>query len=138
MNRERARAQLMKHEGIRLRPYVDTVGKTTIGIGRNLTDRGVSYDEAMFLLDNDIDRAEADLDANLPWWRKMNAVRQLVLLDMCFNLGISRLLTFKSALRNMELRRYRVASEDMLDSKWARQVGQRALTLAAMMRTGRA
>lgn len=137
MNRTKLRAQLIDHEGLRLKPYTDTTGHVTIGVGRNLDGRGISEAEAFALLDNDIERCEAELDANLPWWRKMSEVRQRVLLDMCFNLGITKLLEFKNTLRNMELRRYRVAAEGMLDSKWARQVGRRATNLAAMMRSGK-
>ena len=84
--------QLRKHEGNRKFPYVDTVGKVTIGVGRNLTDVGLSGNEIDILLKNDIDRAVADLDRELSWWRKLNEARQRVMIDLCFNLGIGSLL----------------------------------------------
>lgn len=128
--------QLVAHEGLRLKPYKCTAGKTTIGVGRNLDDVGITEEEARFLLANDIERCKADLDANLPWWRGLNETRQRVLLDMCFNLGITRLLQFKNTLSAVRAGDFTNAARGMLDSKWATQVGKRATTLASMMMTG--
>lgn len=128
--------QLIFHEGEERFPYVDTVGKITIGVGRNLTDRGLSRDEVRFLLKNDIDLCKADLDMHLPWWRNLNEVRQRVLIDMCFNLGITRLMGFKTTLALIEAGEYQAASLQMLRSKWAKQVKGRALRLAKMMEEG--
>lgn len=131
---------LFEEEGLRLFPYVDTVGKTTIGIGRNLTDTGISEAEAGFLLHNDIDRTERALDGALPWWRALDPVRQLVLLDMAFNMGLGHegkgLLSFRNTLRAMRERRWSDAAAGMEASKWARQTGRRARRLTAMMRSG--
>ncbi len=136
MNRDELRSMLVLHEGLRLHPYQCTAGKTTIGVGRNLEDVGISQDEAMYLLERDIDRVEADLDARMPWWREMTPARQAVLADMCFNLGIGRLSGFVNTLKAMREGRYADASTGMLDSLWATQVGARAQRLAKMMREG--
>lgn len=130
------KTQLIKHEGLRFKPYLDSVGVLTIGVGRNLHDKGISKAEALHLLDNDILGTLADLDAKLPWWRDMAEARQLVLADMAFNLGITRLLTFKNALAAMKAGDYPAAADGMLASLWAQQVGTRAHTLAKMMRDG--
>lgn len=128
--------QLILHEGKKGKPYTDTVGKLTIGVGRNLTDVGITDEEILYLLGNDIRAVEAHLNYALPWWVGLNDVRRRVLIDMCFNLGITKLLTFKNTLRAMQEARYGDAAEGMLNSLWAKQVGQRAVRLAKMMRTG--
>lgn len=131
---------ITRHEGVRLKPYRDSVGKLTLGIGRNLDDVGITVSEAQYLLENDLGRVCADLDSRLPWWRTLDLVRQMVVQDMAFNLGIGGLLGFTQMLAHVEAGRYPEAAGEMLDSRWARQVGdepgQRAHTLAAMMRTG--
>ncbi|MCR1770736.1 glycoside hydrolase family protein [Burkholderia glumae] len=128
--------ELTRDEGRRLKPYVDTVGKITIGVGRNLTDVGISDDECDLLLTHDVASAVAWLDAELPWWCRLDPVRQRVVVNMAFNLG-AKLLTFKNTLGAMERGDYAVAAAGMLASKWARQVGARADRLAGMMRAGR-
>ncbi|SIT68805.1 MULTISPECIES: lysozyme [Burkholderiaceae] len=80
-------AELSRDEGRRLKPYLDTVGKTTIGVGRNLTDVGIAESECDLLLENDVMRSVVWLDRHLPWWRSLDAVRQRVLINMAFNLG---------------------------------------------------
>ena len=92
--------QLIQHEGLLLKPYMDTVGKITIGCGRNLSDVGISHAEAMMLLDHDLDAAVADL-ASFPWFATLDAVRQRAVCDMRFNLGPSRFRSFKRMLRMM-------------------------------------
>ncbi|BBE08565.1 lysozyme [Mycoavidus cysteinexigens] len=128
-------AELKRDEGERFKPYFDTVGKITIGVGRNLTDGGISQSECEILLNNDIENTLAWLDRSLPWWRTLDAVRQRVLIHMAFNLG-GNLLTFRNTLSAMQRNDYAAAANEMLASKWATQVGQRALRLANMMRTG--
>jgi len=120
----------------RVFPYKDTVGKTTIGVGRNLDDEGISDDEAMTLLRNDITEHLAALDQQLPWWRGMDEVRQRVIANMAFNMGIETLLTFKNTLAAMERGDYDAAANGMSASAWARQVGVRATRLVEMMRDG--
>lgn len=136
MNVDKLAAQLTIDEGCRPRIYTDTVGKITGGVGRNLTDRPFSHDEIALMLKNDIAIVETDLDRTLPWWRSMSEARQNVLANMAFNLGINRLLGFTNTLATMKAGRYDAAALGMLDSTWAKQVGQRAIRLAAAMRKG--
>jgi lysozyme len=136
MNRDELANQLMVDEGMRLKPYKDTVGKWTIGVGRNLDDVGISKSEAMMLLGGDIDVACAQLDRALPWWRTMTDKRQQVLANMAFNMGINKLQGFVNTLRAMKEGRYDDAAAGMLNSLWAKQVGARAERLAKMMREG--
>lgn len=136
MNSEKLAAQLEIDEGKRNRIYTDTVGKVTAGVGRNLTDRPFSEDEIQLMLSNDIKTVESDLDKNCQWWRGMSEARQNVLGNMCFNVGINRLLGFSKTLAAMKAGLYDEAAKEMLDSKWAQQVGQRAQRLAAMMIKG--
>ena len=130
--------RLLEHdEGLRLKPYKDTAGKTTIGVGRNLDDVGISEAEAMVLLANDIARTQADLDRLLPWWRSLDEVRQTVLVDMGFNLGVAELATWRVTLGYVRTGQYGSAAEAMRNSQpWAAQVGARAQTLATLMETG--
>jgi lysozyme len=136
MNYERLKDELIRDEGIRLKPYRDTVGKLTVGCGRNLDDDGISSEEALYLLENDIREVEEQLDEALPWWRKLSEPRQRVLLNMGFNLGVKGLLGFHHALTLTEEGRYDEAALAMLSSAWAVQVGARAHRLAQMMREG--
>jgi len=130
------KAQLMKHEGLRLKPYQCTAGKWTIGVGRNIQDRGITEAEAMHLLDNDIDECQEELDRIIPWWIEKPAYVQLVLINMIFNLGATRLLGFKKFLKAVEENNFDLASTEMLDSKWAEQVGQRSIELSEFMKNG--
>ena len=136
MSRDQLRAQIAKHEGLRLHPYQDTVGKWTIGFGRNLSDNGITRAEALLLLDHDIDDAMRDLMARFPWTATLDTVRFAVLVEMCFNLGIARLAGFKNTLRAVERGDYDAAAKGMLASKWASQVKGRAVTMARQMRSG--
>lgn len=136
MNLQEMKAQLVRHEGLRLKVYNDSIGIPTIGVGRNLQDVGISENEAMMLLDNDLINVFEDLDRSCPWWRQMSTYRQMALADMAFNMGINRLLGFKKTLAAMQEGRYEDAAVEMLDSKWAKQVGKRAGTLAEMMKEG--
>lgn len=136
MDPKRLQAQLITDEGSRARIYTDTVGKVTGGVGRNLTDRGFSQDEIDLMLRNDIALSERELDRVLPWWRKLNDVRQEVLVNMMFNMGAPRLLGFKKFLKYGEAGRWDAAAAEMLDSKWAEQVGDRAKRLAKKFREG--
>jgi lysozyme len=128
-------AELCRDEGVRLKPYLDTVGKTTIGVGRNLTDVGISQAECDALLENDIARITAWLDRNLPWWTGLDAVRQRVIVNMAFNMQ-GGLLSFVNTLAAMQRGDYATAANGMLASRWATQVGARATRLADMMRNG--
>lgn len=129
--------QLRLHEGERLKPYRCTAGKLTIGIGRNLEDRGITAEESAYLLGNDITGFYAALLRELPWVAHLDDVRQRVLLDMAFNMGIGGLLTFKNTLATIKAGDYEKAAGMMLESRWAEQVGQRADRLSRMMFTGK-
>jgi lysozyme len=133
MNADQLAAQLVIDEGCKLKPYRDTVGKLTIGIGRNLDDVGISQAEAVALLGADISKVSAQLDSTLPWWREMSDRRQQVLANMAFNMGINSLLTFKNTLAAMKAGDYRATAAGMRASKWAGQVGARAERLAKIM-----
>ncbi len=129
--------ELKRDEGQRLEPYLDTVGKITIGVGRNLSDAGISDSECRLLLENDVRSTLIWLDHYLPWWRALDAVRQRVMINMAFNLR-GKLLTFDNALAAIQRADYAAAANAMLASKWRNQVGARAQRLANMMCTGKA
>lgn len=137
MDYELIKSQLEAHEGVRLKPYEDSVGKLTIGIGRNLEDKGLSRNEAEFLLENDIDQVVRELDKNIPWWSTLPSVQQAVLINMGFNLGVPELMSFRRMLGAIKRHDWEEAAQEMLDSEWASQVGDRASELAGQMRTGR-
>ncbi len=128
--------QLKAHEGLRLKPYRDSVGKLTVGVGRNLDDTGLREGEAMFLCFCDVHVVEQALDARLPWWRRLDAPRRAVLIDMGFNMGVAGLCGFADMLAAVQGGRFAEAADAMLRSRWAGQVGRRAATLSRMMRTG--
>ena len=130
--------QLNRHEGVRTHAYQCTANMTTVGVGRNIDEDGglgLSVDEIEFLLKNDIKRCKQEL-ITLPWFPEIDSVRQDALINLCFNLGITRLLGFKNALNAMSVGDYEKAAEEFLDSRWAVQVGNRALDVAHMIRTG--
>jgi lysozyme len=127
--------QLRRDEGWRTYPYKDTVGKQTIGYGRNLDDVGISPAEGDFLLANDIKAATVALESHFPWVMGLDSVRQGVLLNMVFNIGIGGLAGFKETLAKVEAGDYAGAAQ-MLSSKWAQQVGHRAVRLALQMQSG--
>jgi lysozyme len=128
--------QLIRDEGIRLKPYRDSFGKLTIGVGRNLDDVGITKDEAVFLLHNDIRAAEDAVFKALSWTVNIDPIRRAVLVNMAFNMGIGGLLAFKHTLELVKLGKYEEASDEMLNSHWAEQVGARAARLSVQMRTG--
>ena len=133
----RIKAQLVRHEGLRLKPYRCTAGKLTIGIGRNLDDRGISRKEAYAMLERDIQDCEQWLIDKIPEiYNNLDEVRQSVLLNMCFNLGIKGLLEFKNTLAFVKAGDWERAAKGMLASKWAKQVGMRAIELSELMRKG--
>lgn len=136
-DRMKLAAQLQRHEALKLKPYVDTVGKLTIGIGRNLDDTGITEAEALYLLEGDIDRVTRGLVARYPtWFPELDPVRQAVLVNMGFNLGLGGLASFTKMLAAIAAKQYGQASDEMIVSKWAQQTGHRAGELAAQMRTG--
>lgn len=125
---------LARDEGLSLELYPDSVGKITIGFGRNIEDRGISMDEAALMLKNDIAHARESCE-KFSWYAELDPKRQDVVLNMMFNLGETRFRSFKLMIAGLELRDYDYAAREMLDSKWAQQVGVRASRLAAIMRS---
>ena len=135
---ERIKEQLVRHEGLRLKPYRCTAGKLTIGIGRNLDDCGISQSEDYVMLINDIMNCEKQLQSKIPdIYNGLDEVRKSVLLNMCFNLGINGLLGFKNTLAFVKAGDWERAANGMLVSRWAKQVGRRAIELSELMRKGK-
>tara|TARA_X000001316_G_C912337_1_gene27389 strand:+ start:85 stop:573 length:489 start_codon:yes stop_codon:yes gene_type:complete len=155
--REHLIEKLIQHEGLKLQVYQDTLGIDTIGIGRNLQDRGISDGEledmdipnieyvykngitevdAMILAENDIIIVEDELVRAHSCVEDLDSVRQLVLVDMAFNMGVPRLCKFKKMWAAIHESDFDNASAEMLDSLWATQVGNRARKLAEAMKTG--
>jgi len=128
--------QLKRDEGVRLKPYQDSVGKLTIGVGRNLDDVGITPDEADLLLANDVAHASKMLEQSLPWTQGLDDARLGVLLNMTFNMGIGSLMQFRTTLGKIQSGDYAGAAKAMLDSKWAEQVGGRAYRLSIQMESG--
>lgn len=135
MNRERLLDTIMRHEGLRLYPYKDTVGKLTIGVGRNLDDNGISETEALYMLNNDIDDVVEEAKS-FWWWEELDDVRQEVVLNMLFNLGLPTFKQFINTIKAIEEQNWNRAAKEMLDSRWAKQVGVRAIELSDAMRKG--
>lgn len=128
--------QLIDHEGLELKPYRCTAEKLTIGVGRNIEDRGITEDEARYLLKNDIKIVEDELLEKKPVVAGLDAVRQRVLVDMGFNLGIPTLLKFQNMWAAIEEEDFQTAADEAMDSRWAKQVGRRAERLCQAMATG--
>lgn len=136
MNIQRLKETLERHEGLRLKPYKDSVGKLSIGIGRNLDDNGIAEEEARYLLHHDLVDAIGDCRTHLPWFDELNDIRKEVMVNMMFNLGWRRLSTFRKMFRAISEQEFEWAAQECLDSKWATQVGDRAIELSEALRTG--
>jgi lysozyme len=129
-------ADLRRDEGLRLKPYRCTAGRLTIGYGRNLDDAGITAEEAEFLLRNDVRRVFVELDRDMPWWRDLSPGRQRALANMAVNLGLPRLKEFRLMLSALRRGDYEEAARQALDSRWARQVGDRARRIAGLLGPG--
>jgi lysozyme len=133
--------QLIRHEGLRLKPYRCPAGKLTIGVGRNIEDRGITRGEALVMLKNDIAGASADVDSLLDEFgiRKweLNQAQLDALTNMAFNLGQKRLSGFKKMFAAIKDGNFDLAAAEILNSKYARDVGQRAVELANQMSSGK-
>jgi len=133
---DKLRQQIRMHEGVEHKVYEDTEGIKTVGVGRNLEDRGLSDDEIDYLLSNDIDICVKELEQTFDWYDDLDDIRKRVLIDMMFNLGMPRLKGFVNMLKAIEAGAWKNAAVEMLDSKWAEQVGNRASRLSEMMESG--
>ena len=137
MNIQKLVEQLKVEEGLRLKPYVDTVGKVTIGYGKNLTDNGITEVQALDFLMEEINQVMEELPPKISFWNGLSEVRQRVLADMAFNMGVPTLLSFKKMLTYLKLGEYNLAADQMENSLWYEQVKGRAVKLTKMMRTGK-
>jgi lysozyme len=132
--------ELVRDEGEVLHAYQDSEGYWTIGVGILIDKRrggGITREESRYLLANRINSKMTELDKAVSWWRTLSPVRQRVLLNMAFNLGVQGLLDFKNTLAAVKEGRYDDAALGMKKSRWASQVGARADRLIEMMKTGR-
>ncbi len=127
---------ISRHEGLRLDLYKCPADKWTIGYGRNLEDNGIREDEALLMLNNDIDQVLHECQRAFDWFDRLDNPRQDVVLDMVFNLGLTRFRGFKKMIRALSDGDYITAAEEMMDSRWAKQVKTRAITLRQIMITG--
>jgi len=127
---------LKRHEGVKDTLYKCTADKWTIGVGRNLEDVGLSEDEIDYLLQNDIERTKNLIERYMPWYSDLDEVRQEALINFVFNVGIGTAMKFKNAMAALEAHDYDTAAVEMMDSNWAKQVGNRAEEVTEMIRTG--
>lgn len=128
--------QLKRDEGLKLTAYHDSLGKVTVGYGRCLETKGITRDEAEYLLANDIAEVTISLAKAIPWMTALDEPRRAVLQNMAFNLGVPGVLKFANTLACIKAGDFNAAADAMLASKWATQVGDRAKRLAEQMRTG--
>ena len=122
---------------MRLKPYLCSSKKLTIGIGRNLEDVGISEDEAETLLRHDIIEATNQLLNAFPWVGALNDARGSAMINFTFNVGIGTVKKFTNTLAYMEAGEWDKAADEMMDSKWAKQVGNRAIEVTEQIRTGK-
>ena len=130
---------LRKHEGVETHAYKCSSGKTTVGVGRNIeagSGPGLSNNEIDYLLANDVERVNKELVNTFSWYKDLDIVRKDAMTDLCFNIGLPRMMGFKKALAAMAIEDYETAAAEFLDSRWAKQVGSRSVTITDMVRSG--
>lgn len=134
---DKLKASIKRHEGCRLVPYRDTQGFLTVGYGRNLSSKGISQNEAEYLLQSDLAEALSIAEGQ-KWWAnvKDNDARARAFVEIIFNLGLGTLAYFRKALAAALQNDWDACSNELLDSLWAKQVGKRAEELALMIKTG--
>lgn len=121
MDLTKLKQSIKKHEGLRLKPYECSKGKLTIGFGRNLEDRGITTLEAETMLERDLLDTKLELEDSIKFFHKLDDIRQNVLIEMAYNMGVSNLLEFRNTLKFMEKSDFINASIEMLNSKWHRE-----------------
>jgi len=138
MTRATLKAQLRVDEGVKRALYWDTakIPKATIGVGRNLTDKGISDKAVEFLLDEDVDETIAAANRLWPWWTKLSDARQDAFLNWLFNLGPGRAAGFPKFLAALQAGKYEQAAVELETSAWDKQVGARADRIIAKIRKG--
>ena len=129
---------LRKHEGVRDKVYLCSAGYETIGVGRNISEDGLglSDDEINYLLINDIKRVREELTEEYYWFAGLDEARQDAMIDISFNLGQTRLRGFVKSLEAMAREDFDTAADEFMDSKWSEQVGERAVEVTEIIRTG--
>ncbi len=134
--KEKLKELLKKHEGLRLFPYKCTAGKLTIGYGRNIEDRGITIQEAEYLLNNDIEKVVPEAKTLVSNWDDLSENRQTVLANMTFQMGIDGMRKWKNTLATIEKEDFKAAAYNMRLSLWAKQTPKRAEELIKMMEEG--
>ena len=129
INEDKLVEQLKRHEGIKLKPYHCSMNKLTIGIGRNIEDVGISMDEAEYLLRNDISNCYEQA-STFNWFNSAPEPVQSAVVNLIFNMGFAKLCAFKLTLGHLERQEYQFAGAELLNSRYAEQVGQRAIEIA--------
>lgn len=135
MDMDRLRKTIIRHEGSRLKMYQDTLGIWTIGVGHNIQEKGISPDVMALILEEDLAESIADLKRNISFFSDLPEQIQEALVNLCFNMGIPRLLQFKKTLAYLRDEDFKSAANELLDSRYAAQVGQRAIEISDMIRT---
>tara|TARA_R110002153_G_scaffold57817_6_gene158819 strand:+ start:910 stop:1338 length:429 start_codon:yes stop_codon:yes gene_type:complete len=136
MDAERLLHTLIRHEGIKYKPYRCTAGKLTIGVGRNIEDVGISESEAMHMLKNDVAVVAAQCMGSFEWYAGLNEYRQEAIINLVFNMGLSKFKQFKKTISYIESGDFEKAGAELLDSNYARQVKGRAVEVANMLSDG--
>ena len=135
MNNERLRETIIRHEGTRLDMYQDTLGIWTVGVGHNIQEKGISQAVMELMLDEDLAEAVSELKRSVSFFSKMPEQVQEALVNLAFNMGIPRLMQFKKTLAYLRDGNFEAAADELLDSRYAEQVGRRADEVADMIRT---
>ena len=146
MDKEKLMKELIADEGFEYEIYLDHLGYPTLGVGHLITEKDeehgkpvgtpVSEQRIRECLDNDIQIVCDELDMKEPWWRSLSDNRQRVIANMCFNLGHPRLSKFKNFINAVQISDWERAADEMMDSKWSSQVGDRAKRLRDRMLSG--
>lgn len=131
------KADLLSSEGMRLKPYRDTTGNLTIGVGHNLDSDGITQEEADYIFEDDMEKVLHELDKFPQYQNMRDDVRSMVIDEMAFNMGVNKVMKFKAMWEAIGNKDWEGAADAMLDSRWARQVGTRAIRLANVMRSGK-
>jgi lysozyme len=126
---------ITKHEGYDNFPYPDTKGNITIGYGYNLSARGLPHFILNNLYEQDVNYFYFQLSKDYPWFNKLNDARKIALISMCF-MGYKKFKTFKKMISAFELEDYISAEKEILDSLYAKEVGNRAVEIGKIIRTG--
>jgi lysozyme len=136
LNIERLTNQLIIDEGLKLKPYRCSADKLTIGVGRNIEEVGISEEEARYLLKNDIEMVTAQCLAEFPWFILLSDARKEAIVNLVFNMGLTTFKKFKKTIGYIEQGLFDLAGSELLDSNYARQVGDRSVRVANMLANG--